>query len=168
MVAPTIGAILNDRSNFKLFYPRQALNPYSKYISILKKCTCAVDTVIVVQSLLLPAYLFLFFNRMSCYTCLCPYIAVKKTIDACQWLGIKLDLTKCACLQCAKCLLATCKWLTRADRSNLVMVWSSCRPYLKSRAHKLLGGGSGGMPPQEIFENQMPKQAIFGTFSLLP
>jgi len=43
-------------------------------------------------------------------------------------------------------------FLNRAGGSNLVMVWPSCQPYLKSRAHKLLGG-SRGMPPQEIFEN---------------
>jgi len=42
--------------------------------------------------------------------------------------------------------------LDRAGRSNLVLVRPSYQPYLESQAHKFLGG-SGGMPPQEIFEN---------------
>ena len=100
MVAPTIGAILNDRSNFKLFYPCQVLNPYSKYISILKKCTCAVDTVIVVQSLLAAYY---FFSLTGC-----PVIHVCVLIQQSNFSGSKdhrcmtvawyqTRLNKCAC-----------------------------------------------------------------------
>ena len=53
----------------------------------------------------------------------------------------------------------------RAGRSNLVLVWPSCQPYLESRAHKLLGG-SGGMPPRKVLKIRCPNMLFRHIFTL--